>query len=99
MSKSEWKELKIAGQPFESKTTFQGQIILNKAPPSAILMRHSRYQLKSRDGELVDIYTGPEHILDDYVGKDVEIQGDLREFDVEGRHLKEIWPTRIRCCE
>jgi len=57
---------------------------------SMILQRCTPYKL---DG--VSVYTGSEN-FDEFVGHKVEATGKKHSFELEGYHLEEIWPVRIR---
>ena len=74
--------------------TFTGTLEAVKgAGGPSILMRTSFYRLGERT-----IYTGARKVkvLDELVGKKVEIRGKAVDMELEGQNLKEIWPAAVR---
>ncbi len=78
----------------EKEQTFAGKL---EAVPGAdkpnIVMRASFYKLGDRT-----VFTGGKKVkvLDDLIGKDVEIKGKAVDMNLEGQNLKEIWPGSVR---
>ncbi len=74
---------------------FIGQLIKKESKSPIYLMRTHLYQLKPLDKEPIDIYTNSKTLNDKYIGKDVKIIGKIKEFELEGTQIREIWISDI----
>ena len=102
MSDKKWTDLwvKESWNNFKKNeiAVFKGTIVQSsKSSNDSTLQRDTGgYQLKLKDGKVIEIYGGNTDELKVWLNKSVELEAKEEKFELEGKNLHELHPTRIK---